>query len=391
VSISGAFPEGFLLGSVIGLTEVAPERVMLGQARRSREERDLNLLILLEGVRPGGAEQDVLRLARGLGARGHRVVIGATGEPMLDLARRNGEEALALRGTGGLRSIVRTCRERRIDLVNAHSIRMTFLAGIGVRTGLIRVPLVTTIHNVSERRNDWLAYPVLRLLPDRLSFVSRYEQSRLEARWGRGLGQVVHTGIDIHDPDAIEPLDLDVRHGIPAGARVIGCVGRLASEKGVEDAIGALADLPRDSVLCIVGSGPEEGALRAAASERGLAERVCFAGYSDEVLGYLRSFELLVLPSRRESLPVVLREAGMMRLPVVAADVGGVSEIVVPGETGLLYRSGDVAALTQGIRSLLDAPERARQMGERARTRVLERFSLDRWLDATEALFAELG
>jgi len=163
-------------------------------------------------------------------------------------------------------------------------------------------------------------------------------------------------------------------------------------EKNVRrDAIAALADLPQDAVLCIVGSGPEEGTLRAAASERGLEDRVCFAGYSDDVLGYLRSFDLLVLPSRRESLPVVLREAGMMRLPVIAADVGGVSEIVVPGETGLLYRSGDVDALTGGIRSLLDDPERASQMGERARARVLERFSLDRWLDATEALFADLA
>ncbi len=333
----------------------------------------------------------MLRLAQGFGARGHRVVIGARGEPMLDLARRHGAAVLSLRGTGGLGRIARTCRDQRIDLINAHSIRMTFLAGIGARTGLIRVPLVTTIHNVSERRNDWLAYPVLRLLPDRLSFVSRYEQSRLEARWGRSLGQVVHTGIEIHDPDAIEPLDLEARHGIPAGARVIGCVGRLSSEKAVEDAIAALADLPQDAVLCIVGSGPEEGTLRAAASERGLEDRVCFAGYSDDVLGYLRSFDLLVLPSRRESLPVVLREAGMMRLPVIAADVGGVSEIVVPGETGLLYRSGDVDALTGGIRSLLDDPERASQMGERARARVLERFSLDRWLDATEALFADLA
>jgi glycosyltransferase involved in cell wall biosynthesis len=310
---------------------------------------------------------------------------------MLDLARCGGASVLSLSGVGALRRIARACREERVDLINAHSIRMTLLAGLGIRSGLIRAPLVTTIHNVSERRNDWLAYPILRLLPDRLSFVSRYEQSRLEARWGRSLGRVVHTGIDVHDPDAIEPLDLPARHGVPEGARVIGCIGRLSSEKAIEDAIAALANLPPDAVLCIVGSGPEEGALRAAASERGLADRVCFAGYSDEVLGYLRSFDLLVLPSRRESLPVVLREAGMMRLPVVAANVGGVPEIVVPGETGLLYPPGDVDALTAGIRSLLDAPERAVQMGERARARVLERFSLDRWLDATEALFGELA
>jgi glycosyltransferase involved in cell wall biosynthesis len=381
----------FLLGSVIGATGVAPERVILRRSRGRREERDLNLLILLEGVLPGGAEHDVLRLARGLGARGHRVLIGARGEPMLDLARQQGTSVVSLGGAGALRRIAQACREQRVDLINAHSIRLTLLAGIGTRSGLIGARLLTTIHNVSDRRNDWLAYPILRLLPDRLTFVSRYEQSRLEARWGRRLGRVVHTGIDVRDPAAVEPLDLAARHGVPEGARVIGCVGRLSPEKAIEDAILALGQLPRDAVLCIVGSGPEERALRAMADARGAADRVFFAGYSDEALRYLRSFDLLVLPSRRESLPVVLREAGMLRLPVVAADVGGVSEIVVPGETGLLYRSGDVDALAAGIRSLLDAPERAEQMGARARARVLERFSLDRWLDATEALLAELS
>jgi glycosyltransferase involved in cell wall biosynthesis len=342
-------------------------------------------------VRPGGAEHDVLRLARGLGARGHRVVIGARGEPMLDLARRQGEAVVSLGGPGALVRIARTCRARGIDLVNAHSIRLTLLAGLAARSGLIRAPLVTTIHNVSERRNDWLAYPILRLLPDRLAFVSRYEQARLEARWGRRLGCVVHTGIESRDPDGVEPVDLRALHGVPASARVVGCIGRLSPEKGIVDAIAALASLPGDVVLCIVGSGPEEPALRAAAEERGLTARVFFAGYRLEVHRYLRSFDVLVLPSRRESLPVVLREAGMMRIPVVAARVGGVEEIVVPGETGLLYRSGDVEALAAGVRDLLGSPERAARMGDRARARVLERFSLERWLDATETLFAEVS
>jgi glycosyltransferase involved in cell wall biosynthesis len=333
----------------------------------------------------------VLRLARGLSARGHRVVIGARGEPMLDLARREGEVPLWLGGPGVLPRLARACREHRVDVVNAHSIRLTLLAGLATRAGLIRAPLVTTIHNVSDRRNDWLAYPILRLLPERLAFVSRFEQSRLEAHWGRRLGRVVHTGIEIREPESVEPLDLGARHGVPASARVVGCIGRLSPEKGIEDAVAALASLPDDVVLCIVGSGPEERALRAAASERGVDGRVFFAGYSHEAQRYLRSFDLLVLPSRRESLPVVLREAGMLRLPVVAADVGGVSEIVVPEETGLLYSSGDVEALAAGIRSLLEAPERAARMGQRARARILERFSLERWLDATEALFAEVS
>ncbi len=116
-----------------------------------------------------------------------------------------------------------------------------------------------------------------------------------------------------------------------------------------------------------------------------------FAGYSREVRRYMASFVGLVLPSRREALPVVLREAAAIGLPVVAADVGGVREIVVPRETGLLYPTGDVDALVRAIRSLLDDPSRAATMGCAGRERVARLFDPKEWVDATEALFARVA
>jgi glycogen synthase len=104
----------------------------------------------------------------------------------------------------------------------------------------------------------------------------------------------------------------------------------------------------------------------------------------------MASFVGLVLPSRRESLPVVLREAAAIGLPVVAADVGGVREIVVPRETGLLYPSGDVDGLVRAIRSLLDDPSRAATMGVAARERIARLFDPKHWADETEALFARV-
>jgi glycosyltransferase involved in cell wall biosynthesis len=324
------------------------------------------------------------------------VVIGASGEPLLREARAYGHQTVSVprgaRVLTGMRAIVRAAREHAIDVVNAQSLRMTAIAGSARRLRLLRAGLVTTIHNVADRSNDRLAKPILRWLPDELVFISRFERSRLAEIWGgEEHGEVIYSGVDLPAPGSLEPLDLATLHGVPPEARVLGCVGRLSPEKAVGDAIAALPRLPDDVVLCIVGEGPEEGALRAETHRRNLERRVVFAGYSREVGRYMASFVGLVLPSRREALPVVLREAAAIGLPVVAADVGGVREIVVPRETGLLYPTGDVDGLVRAIRSLLDDPSRAATMGCAARERVARLFDRKRWVDETEALFARVA
>jgi len=322
-------------------------------------------------------------------------VIGASGEVFLREARAHGHPTVPVPGGmrvwGGMRAIGRAVRDHAIDVVNAQSLRMTGLAGAARKLRLHRAPLVATIHNVADRANDRFARPILSRLPDALVFVSRFEQARLAEAWGGPeLGEVIYSGVELPPPGSLEPLDLATLHGVPRDARVIGFVGRLAPEKAVGDAIAALPRLPEDVVLCIVGEGPEEGALRAETRRRNLEKRVVFAGHSREVARYMASFVGLVLPSRRESLPVTLREAAAIGLPVVAADVGGVREIVVPRETGLLYPSGDVDGLVRAIRSLLDDPSRAATMGVTARERVARQFDPKHWADETEALFARV-
>ena len=322
-------------------------------------------------------------------------MIGAFGEPFLREAAAHGHPTAAVprgaRFLAGMRAIGRAAKAHQVTLVNAHSIRMTGLAGCARRLGLLRAGLVATIHNVADRRNDRWAQPILSRFPDELVFISQFERARLAEIWGRELGVVIYSGVDLPRPGSLEPLDLHALHGIPADARVVGYVGRLSPEKAVGDAIAALPRLPQDVVLCIVGAGPEEGALRAEVRRRKLEKRVVFAGFSREVGRYMASFVGLVLTSQREALPVVLREAAAIGLPVVAADVGGVREIVVPRETGLLYPSGDVDGLVRAIRVLLDDPSRAATMGCAARERVARLFDPKQWVDETEALFARVA
>lgn len=288
-------------------------------------------------------------------------------------------------------AVARACRAHEIDLVNAWSPRATLVAGLARKLRLARARLITTVNGVRQGMESRSARALISRLPDEVIFVSRSERDRLAEDWGAAVGQVIYTGIDLPRAGALEPVDLEAKHGVPRDARAIGVVGALSPEKAVGDAIAALVRLPPDVVLCIVGDGVEENALRAEARRRRVEQRVVFAGAVREIDRYLVSLLALVLPSRAEDLPVVLRQAGALSVPVIAADVGGVREVVVPRETGLLYPSGDVDGLVRAIRSVLDDPSRAAAMGVAARQRIAKLFGVERWADETEALFARVA
>ena len=96
------------------------------------------------------------------------------------------------------------------------------------------------------------------------------------------------------------------------------------------------------------------------------------------------------MPSQNEGLPLVALEAALMARPVVATHVGGLPEVVVHQETGLLVENGDTGGLTEAVAHLLDHPETAIQMGQVARRRAQEFFSFERCVDAYDALYRKL-
>jgi glycogen(starch) synthase len=99
---------------------------------------------------------------------------------------------------------------------------------------------------------------------------------------------------------------------------------------------------------------------------------------------------IVIMPSRSESLPLVALEAAMMARPVVAARVGGLPEVVVHNETGLLVEQENSSALAEAIEFLLDHPETTIEMGQAARCRAQEVFSLEKFIDAYDKLYLKL-
>ena len=190
---------------------------------------------------------------------------------------------------------------------------------------------------------------------------------------------VVYYGIDLERFRSAEPA-------LSREGRVVGTVARLVPQKGLLDLIAAapiVAAGQPDVRFVVAGDGPQRAELEAAADGRFL-----FTGWRDDVPELLASFDVYALPSRFEGLCYAVIEAQAAGVPVVATPVGGVRENVVDGETGLLARPGDPESLARGINRLLDDPDLARRLADKARRRVFERYDVRRMVAETIALYA---
>ena len=119
-------------------------------------------------------------------------------------------------------------------------------------------------------------------------------------------------------------------------------------------------------------------------------DRIHFASFRDDVREQLADFDLLVAPSRREALPLTLIEAAAAGVPVVASRIGGVPEVVLDGETGILVTPADPTSLARAIETLITDPALRMRLGQAARRRYEDHFSLQPMLDTTEEVYRSL-
>jgi glycosyltransferase involved in cell wall biosynthesis len=176
----------------------------------------------------------------------------------------------------------------------------------------------------------------------------------------------------------------------PAEGAVVGSLGRLEEQKGFDILLRSLSELP-DVTAVIVGDGSGRQRLIGLTESLGISDRVVFPGWSDRARDHLTTFDVFVLPSRGEALPLSILEAMFAGLPVVASNVGGIREAVVDGETGVLVPPDDPVALGGALRELLADPARRGEMGRRARERALRHFTAGAMAAQFEALYDELA
>ena len=188
--------------------------------------------------------------------------------------------------------------------------------------------------------------------------------------------RVVHCGIDL----TRFPAFGDRRR--PSDRLRVLNVGRLVEVKGhglLIDALGRLVAGGVDAELTIVGDGPLRAELDARVRDRGLSDRVRFAGRigQDDILSFYERADVFALTSLAEGIPVVLMEAMATELPVVAPAINGIPELVEDGEHGLLVAAGDVDRFAEALFALATDPARRAGIGRAARQRVATEFSLE--------------
>lgn len=174
-----------------------------------------------------------------------------------------------------------------------------------------------------------------------------------------------------------------------ASGPVIGSIGRFDRLKGYDVLVKAMPALPGVTVV-LIGGGPMREELEELARKLEVSDRLTLIDWSDEPRRYLPGFDLFVLPSRFEAFGLVLVEAMLAKLPVVASDVGGIPECVTGEETGLLVPVDDVAALASAIQRLLADPALCAKLGEAGLTRARKLFSRKRMVEEFEALYRDL-
>ncbi|HEY8134329.1 MAG TPA: glycosyltransferase [Thermoanaerobaculia bacterium] len=196
--------------------------------------------------------------------------------------------------------------------------------------------------------------------------------------------------------------------GLPADAPLVAAIGRVSRLKGLEDFLAAAAIVaprfPAARFLIIgepsftsrgrkiVVDGSYNDELTRLAARLGLQERVIFTGFRSDVEQILPELAVSVLPSLSEGLSNTLLESMAAGLPVVATRVGGTAEVVRDSENGLLVDPGDPVSLAEGIGRLLDAPQFAAQLGQAARRRIAERYSMRLLVENTSRAYdAVLG
>jgi len=316
----------------------------------------------------GGAQKVFLSLAQGLQRRGRPAVAVLPDGPLVEILKPFVKTVYVanLASVTSLPQIARILWREPGAVVNAHLTKCGLL--FAIVNLLFRRRLFCTLHNAVTHEalstTQLRIYPVLYWVLQQLSegIIVTSEQNKQHVVAAAGLDprkvRVIHAGLDVEGFAA----------GLQPRARgdrfVIGSVGRLSAEKGHVFLVRALRHMKHiDCVCLIVGDGPLRHELERVAIQEGVADRVRFLGFQEDVAGMMSQMDVVVMPSLDEAFGIAVLEAFALKKLVIASDVGGLPELVRHGETGFLVPARDSVALAAAINYAFTHRSECERMG----------------------------
>ena len=338
-----------------------------------------------------GGQSQVLLSALGMAARGHEVAVACRAGGILESRAQSvglDVHAFPFRGDWSPSAAVglaRLARRSRPDVVHAHDPHALAAA---LMVGAPRVASRRVDFAVKGRASRWKYGRCDRILAVSEAVAAVLRRDGITPDRVR----VVYEGVPDRRPDPGGRAMLEAL-GVPMTALVVGTVAALTDHKDHHTLLSAAASVAARvpaAHFVIVGDGERKAALLAQAADLGLHGRVVFTGFREDLDRLIPAFDVFCLSSKMEGLGTSLLDAMCFARAVVATAAGGIPEAIEDGVTGRVVPVQDPAALAAALVTVLEDPSGRERMGAAGRRRFESRFSADRMVEATLAVYGEL-
>lgn len=345
------------------------------------------ILLAIGSSEIGGAQGLFSIYVEGLKERGYDVAVILPEGPLVDEVKKMQVKLFVvnIKSLSGIWKISKILKNNKFDIINAH---LTYCSLLFSFISLFyKIPICCSLHNaIVHEKLNWIqkkTYPAIASIMARISrgiiVNSEWTKKHMCERLGvkEEKVKVIYSGL--------KEEKFQRHECIARGDKFrIGVVGRLSREKGQKYLIKALnfIDIPNYECL-VVGDGPMRGNLESMVSECGLQDKVTFAGFRDDVENVMSEFDVVVLPSVNESLPITVIESFFLKKLVIASNVGGVPELVKDGITGLLVDPRDPEHLSDKIGYAYENFNETKKMTENAYRFAEKELTSSKMVDAT--------
>lgn len=306
-------------------------------------------------------------------------------------------------------TLVKIIREERVNLVHTFLFRANFLGRIAASlAGVAKV--ISSIRVMEEEKKYHLFLErITSFLSDKFIVNSQALKNFIIEKMKTPAKkiEIIYNGIDFSNLPKVENKNKCQELGYREEDILIGTVGRLHKQKGIEFFIKAIKIITQAPSPCtkkwggaspitqslkflIIGDGPERKNLQSEICDLQLENKVQLFGWRTDVLEIISILDIFVLPSLWEGTPNVILEALAYGKPVVATKVGGVPEIIEDGKNGLLVEPANAKKLAEAIIWMLENPEKAKEMGEKGKKKVENFFPIDKMVKETERIYDKL-
>ncbi|HSH50435.1 MAG TPA: glycosyltransferase family 4 protein [Bacteroidales bacterium] len=349
----------------------------------------------------GGGEVWMLRTLSELQKNGHDVSLLCRDDAEIKkIAQENGINVIVLNFGGELNpftifKLVRLFIKKNVDIILTNMEKETRLCGIAAKISSrgklinrrgIDLPIKNNFRNkiTYNKLTEKIITNSLATKNSLLKNIDWLNENKID---------VVYNGINTSDYSESNTKNLREELKINQESKIIGFVGRLSPQKGIEylvEAYTKIAEVYKDTCLLIVGEGELKEYCVAEFRKLNLSDKVIFTGFRKDIPNIMRTIDILVLPSLWEGFGIVLVEAMAAQKPCVASRISSIPEIVINGKTGILVDAKNSDALASALSTLLSDEVKRKEMGKNGQKLVDEKFSISKMIQSYERIFSEL-